>query len=877
MRENRQQISYLVVTVALLVALFAAGLSPASAANSSIDVASEVAGRRAALVIGNSDYSALPALPNAVNDAERVTEVLRQANFEVTVGKDLDKRGLEKSVRAFLQTLNDGDVALFYYSGHAVQVAGENFILPVDASLKSAYDLEVEAYGVTSLLDYMRAASGMQILVLDACRDNPFRNQQYLLGDRKVDAGDKGLASIAPRQGALIVYSTAPNEVAYDGTGNVSPFAGAFADRMLSPDREVREVLTTVRNDVIQQTGGRQVPWDVSSLTSQFYFVSAQNLLSLSESVTEVRVAPGTKKIQLGIAPPIASGTMKLTASFEKLPEAGLLLLDDTTIRRGEVIDAQDIGKVVYLSDAGQQSVELIPYVIRSDTGLSASGAVAVVFDPEAAPPPEAVVASGEKALPSPAEATTVNVRSDIGTGFEPIPAVLRGARDPAKWFRIAARSPATQIAVDQTMLIVGDVVAAEDLPKIKVRPALRTEEPEPKIVLTPVAATAEARPVVIQVGAQTNPCDTLAAEPLDIQAVTEGVLPNDIKIAEGLAACKQAVGEHPNVARFKFQYARVLYADGQFEQSVKMAEAASDQGHVRAGQFLGRMYQIGSGVEHDPAKAVPLFETAANRGDPYGQYSLGKALVEGNGVKADVERGVELLARAAESGHTYALNQLGSEYLYGKNVKKDVQRALVMFEKSAGRGDVWGEVNLGLLYRDGQAVKKDPARAYELFRTANEKLHPYAGTLMAMMDRDRGRADRTALLKLYRESAGRGDGWGAYYAAELLSAKGASEEENGEAIRLYALAAGQKAGKATERSRARLKTLPAARVVAEIRALLGASGAKNLGSGKKLSDAERDAAHDILGAKAPRDSVDILIALARQQWIASMPRLDML
>src|SRR5215475_10502885 len=92
-----------------------------------------ITGRRTALVIGNSEYQALPKLPNAVNDANRVKEVLQRANFDVVVGENLDGKGLEKTIRDFLRSLNDGDIALFYYSGHAAQVAGENYIFPVDA------------------------------------------------------------------------------------------------------------------------------------------------------------------------------------------------------------------------------------------------------------------------------------------------------------------------------------------------------------------------------------------------------------------------------------------------------------------------------------------------------------------------------------------------------------------------------------------------------------------------------------------------------------------------------------------------------------------------------------------------------------------------
>ncbi|MEQ1951999.1 caspase family protein [Mesorhizobium yinganensis] len=865
----------------LVLAALLVVLSAVVAIGSADATEKSVSGRRAALVIGNSAYANLPKLPNAVNDAERISAVLSDANFEVTVGENLDKAGLEKTVREFLQTLNDGDVALFYYTGHAVQVADQNFIIPVDASLSSSYDLEVETYNVNNLLDYMRAASGMQILVLDACRDNPFRNQYYYLGDKKVDvAGSKGLASLTPKQGSLIVYSTAPGEVAYDGGGDISPFAGAFADKVLSPNKEVREVLTMVRSAVIDSTGGRQVPWDVSSLTSQFYFISEQEILVLGESVTEVRAPASATRVNLNIQSPIASGGMKLTASFDKAPASGILLLDDQVVRPGTPIDANRIGDIVYAADAGQKPVELIPYTINSDSGQTAKGAVAIVFDASIPNEPDTsiVVASNDGAgMTKTVTPVKLTLNSDVGTGFTPVPTLELGAGRPTGWLRVDTRDPSAQVAVGQDMLVLGDLVRAEDIAKLKVRPAIHKTDGEAQIVLNPVVSAPEAKPVVIAIDAEVNACDRLAAEPLDIQAVTEGVWPNSIKIDEALAACGKAVADFPDIARFKFEYGRVLYAKGDFPAALKMVREALDGGHVRAGQFLGRLYQLGAAVELDPKKAIPLFEAAARKGDPYGQYSLGKALIEGNGIKQDVKRGIGLMNKAVDSGHTYALNQLGAEYFYGNKVPKDMERAYVMFQKSAERGDVWGEVNLGIMYRDGAYVKQDEAKAYQLFDEANRKLHPYAARLMALMDRKAGKSDQATLLKLFRESAARGDGWGAFYAAEIVSAEPSLAADPEEAVRLYAMAVARKAGKASQNARERLAAMPKAQLVTDTQKALIRLGASGVDADGKLGPRVRTAATEILGRKAPADPVDLYVEIVRHEWIESTPRLDML
>lgn len=856
--------------VALL--LIVLGAEQGQAASAPLDA--EVLGRRAALVIGNANYASLPGLANPASDAARVGTILRKAGFEVTLAEDLGKAELEQAVRDFLRTLNDGDVALFYYSGHAVQVAGENFILPTDASLDSPYDLEVQSYRVSSLLDYMRAATGMQILILDACRDNPFLNNEFFLGDKKERAAKKGLATLAPRRGSLIVYSTAPDQVAYDGGGEMSPFAQAFTQNILSPNREVREVLTTIRNEVIGLTAGRQVPWDVSSLTSQFYFVSVQNVLALTESTTEIRVPADTREVRLRIDPPVASGTLSLTALFDRAPVSGQLLLDGRQLAAGEPVAVSRLGDVVYRSDGSGRSIELIPYTIRADSGQTAKGAVAIIFDPDTASAPDEpplLVGGADEPAPAP---ITVAVAKDVGTGFAPVPALARGVEPGSGWLKVTQQEGA-HLAVDRSLLVVGDVVRAEDLSRAAVRPELKASGRPAEIVLTPVSAAA--KPVVIAVEPQINACDRLAAEPLDVQAVTDGVLPNDLRIAEALDACGKAVAEFPDVARFRFQLGRVLYADGRFDEAVAALRAAFDGGHARAGQFLGKLYQFGAGVERDPAAAVALFEKAAARGDPYGQYALGRALIAGSGVGADVRRGIELLTRSAESGHTYALNQLGAEYLYGNHVAKDVERAFVMFKQSAARGDVWGEVNLGLMYRDGVQVPRDVAKAYELFRSAHGKLHPYAGTLMAMIDRDGGKADDASVLALFRESARRGDSWGAFYAAQMVAKNPAYAQGEGEVLRLYALAAGQNGGKAAANARKELQGRAAGELAREVQRTLIRLGASGIDVDGRIGPKVREAAAGLLERQPPQAPAELLIALVRLEWLRTQPRLDML
>ncbi|WEX10864.1 caspase family protein [Chelativorans sp. AA-79] len=871
---------FLRLAAVLLLALSSAAILSAGAR------AEKAEGRRAALVIGNSAYDALTPLPNAVNDARHVGEVLANANFEVTIGTDLDKAELEETIRDFLRSLDDGDVALFYYSGHAVQVAGENFVLPVDASLSSSYDLELESYNISNLLDYMRESSSLQILVLDACRDNPFRNEAYFLGDRKVSVeGKQGLASLVPRQGSLIVYSTAPDQVAYDGAGSLSPFTESLVGHVLTPNVEVRQLLTDIRTDVIERTSGRQVPWDVSSLTSQFYFVTRQNMLVMDQSLTEVRVSPESREVRLNIPPPVASGDAALTARFGQAPKFGALMLDGRAIEPGAEIGAERLGEVVYVSEPGEKSVDLIPYSVASATGETVSGAVAVVFDPALEPAeeePALSIAAGEAPEPDePAEARAeapvqLALATDIGTGFVTVSDALPAAGSlPEGWYRVEERSPSTQIALDETMLSEGDLVRSEDVTRLAVRPALRIIDTDARIVLRPANAAGRA-PVVIAVNAALNACDELAGDPLDVQGVVKGVYPNDIRLDEAQAACEAAVRDHPDVARFKHQLGRVLYAKGEYQQAIAYFQAALDAGHVRSGQLLGRFYQLGAGVRKEPEKAIPLFQAAAERGDAYAQYSLGRALLLGSGLTADVPRGMELLTQSAESGHTYAMNQLGAEYLYGERVPKDPERALRYFRESYERNDIWGAMNLALLYRDGVGVEQDTARAKELLMQAHQSLHPHAGRLLALMLRKEGSADQAAIFRLFRESADRGDAWGAFYAAEMMRQDSSLMGSDGEDIRLLALAAGRDAGTPSTRAREALAGIPERTLNMEIQKALVRSGARGIEIDGALGPRTREAVVAVLGS-ASGAAPDLLGQLIVREWMESNPRLDML
>jgi uncharacterized caspase-like protein len=233
-----------------------------------------MAEKRVALVIGNGAYVSSGALSNPVNDARDVAAVLTGLGFEVLLGIDLEKRGFDGKVRDFAKTLAQADVALFYYAGHGLQVSGRNYLVPVDAKLETERDLDFEGVALDFVLKQMELEreGKTNIVLLDACRDNPLaRNLARTMGTRSANIG-QGLAQVRTGVGTFIAYSTQPGNVALDGQGRNSPFTAALTKAVKEPGRTITTVMIDVRKDVLAATAGRQVPWDHSALTGDFYF-----------------------------------------------------------------------------------------------------------------------------------------------------------------------------------------------------------------------------------------------------------------------------------------------------------------------------------------------------------------------------------------------------------------------------------------------------------------------------------------------------------------------------------------------------------------------------------------------------------------------------
>jgi hypothetical protein len=223
--------------------------------------------QRVALVIGNSNYQNAPQLPNPDHDAQSIAQFLNAAGFEVVEATDLTQTDMIKVVQDFsakVASHGPNTVAMIYYAGHGVQLAGENYLVPIDAKVTSPSDLINNSVRLVDLMATLESIpSRMRIVVLDACRNNPFPT---------VDDAGRGLAIVDAPSGSIVGYSTAPGTEALDGNDGHSPYTDAFLHLAREPNVPIEQLFKRIRLEVNHSTSGQQTPWESSSLTSDFTF-----------------------------------------------------------------------------------------------------------------------------------------------------------------------------------------------------------------------------------------------------------------------------------------------------------------------------------------------------------------------------------------------------------------------------------------------------------------------------------------------------------------------------------------------------------------------------------------------------------------------------
>ena len=246
-----------------------------------------------ALIIGNGAYQYAVPLKNPVNDALDIAKTVKKLGFKTRLLTDASKQDIEQAIEEFIAKLKENKgVGLFYYAGHGSQLEGDNYLIPVDTYVEAERELKHKGYKIARLLNEMKGANNAtNIIILDACRDNPFaggfKTASRSLGSgmegsrglrRKGPKLSSGLSKLDAPPNTLLAYATAPGKVAKDGVARNSPYTTMLIDAMQKEGITVEQVFKEVRGNVLKETKGEQVPWESSSLVSDFYFVEKREI-----------------------------------------------------------------------------------------------------------------------------------------------------------------------------------------------------------------------------------------------------------------------------------------------------------------------------------------------------------------------------------------------------------------------------------------------------------------------------------------------------------------------------------------------------------------------------------------------------------------------
>ncbi|MGB5725002.1 MAG: caspase family protein [Parasphingorhabdus sp.] len=331
---------------------------------------SSVEAKKVALIIGNAEYQNTSPLENADNDANLVAEAAKKAGFdEVIVALDQTVDDFRQTLRRFREQADGADVALVYYAGHGLEGQGENWLVPTDAELNSSFDLPFETINLNRLMETVSGAQ-VRVVVLDACRNNPFANS-WRAGSRAVA---RGLAGIDVDD-VLVIYAAAPGQTASDGDGANSPFAVSLAARLPEADLPLQLLGGSVRDDVLKATGGKQRPFISASITGTPVYLAPRTPVqaaapgaAASAGVNQAELEGITWRGALATDSVSAFSTyLSLFPSGENAPLAAArisaLLASPTILAKPSETAPASSGKTVKISNVSIQNVKLTGFL----------------------------------------------------------------------------------------------------------------------------------------------------------------------------------------------------------------------------------------------------------------------------------------------------------------------------------------------------------------------------------------------------------------------------------------------------------------------------------------------------------------------------------
>lgn len=712
---------------------------------------------RVALVIGNSAYDSVTALPNPVNDAQIIAEKLWESGFEVIESLDADRETMLSNLATFRSRLRDGSEAVVYYAGHGVRIGSRNYLLPVSVAPSSVDELVAQSIDAQLLINVMNdSGAKLNIVMLDACRNNPFdqigSDQTERIASRALsigasrdavmqglealkDTGDGGLAEMSAGQTeTLISFATAPGSVALDGDGRHSPYTQAIADNIDEPGLEIGQLFRRVRGDVRADTDGNQITWTTSTLESDFYFKPPD---AVGEGKT-TGMARATDT--LGALPPRRIVDRSFWRAIRDSTRVDAFLAYLRTRPDGAFAD-QARQRVVDLGGDPDSATA------QDQTLLSALTRSLSLTTPEAKTEAAETLERAEITIPIGAGSSAIKMPNEAGAWVyvpqEPRLGTLTASNE--------AQEDAGNVywlGIDQTLTYT---------PRVGTNGG--TESVQAQVLRQGGASDT----VDVDVEAFVHACDMLAGEPQDSRRVTAGarqfILNRNFDAA--IVACELAVEEFPDVPRFWAELARAYRAGGRYEDAIVWQQRAADAGYQAAVVNLGQMYLDGQAVDQDYARAYQLFSDAVATGEPAAYTALGWVYRAGVGVEQDYREAMYWYTQGADIGNDWAMTNIAELHQTGKGFPRDPQKAVEWYTRAAKSGELTAQTRLARMFQTGDGIPADFDQARFWYESAAGRGVPNAVTRLGIMyEEGQGQpADLEAAFRLYTRAAADGDG----------------------------------------------------------------------------------------------------------------------
>lgn len=643
------------------------------------------AAKRVALLIGNADYQNTNALRNPKNDVLLMKKTLTDAGFDdVEVAVDVNLVELRKALRNFEDKSQDSDVAVLYYSGHGMEMNGQNYLIPVDAVLASDRDVEDETVPLDRAERALGGATKLKLVILDACRNNPFlENMTRSVGTRDIT---KGLAKVEP-EGAdtLVAYASRAGTVALDGSGSNSPFAVALSKYIAQPGVDVRIALGQVRDDVMQVTDRKQEPFVYGSLGGAQIFLSIKQL--------NVTINNNSK-----------TDDKKQDTPTNTISEA-----------------AQDWNNIKDLADKDL----LNAFIAKHGND-----------------PVYKMLAEKKLKLLAEAEQKTDTAADQIA--WE----ALKGSTDASALKRFIERYPDSKYRKDAEQAVASlapaqnlQTTTAKETPAQSDCYLLAGEQQAtpgyPGVLLQKIDSKRAL--TACEQAVNESPNDGMLVNLLG------RAYEADRNYAEAHRSYDRALQLGNLYAATNLGWLAIYGHDGaiDLEKGRQLFQKAADAGNQLGQVSLASLYRDGyGGMTQDYAKAIEWYTKAANQGNASAFGNLGWFYREGMGVTRDYQKSVDYYRQGAEAGDLTSIAAMGYAAQNGLGIPQNYDQARNWYEKGANAGDAYSMASLGFLYDAGVGVKQDYVEARYWYEKAANAGSAYAmGNLSRLYDQGLGTA----------------------------------------------------------------------------------------------------------------------------------------